>query len=113
FDGRVTVNWLDAGGIARATHSYAANDRLFELPVPSGDFAGVSIYAEDTRSGADALGFLDLRPPEPEPDPEAEVDLAAKPAPAAQPARIASARPAPARPSNLPDPIGRFDFERS
>jgi hypothetical protein len=109
FDGKVTVNWLDAGGVALATRTYATNDNLFELPIPSRDFAGVNVYAEDLRSGADALGFLDLRPP---PEPEPEVAKQPEPATPAKPHKVAAVRSAVPRPANLPDPIGHFDFER-
>jgi hypothetical protein len=108
FDGKVTVNWLDEGGEALASHTYAADGNLFVLPVPSPNIAGVNIYAEDLTSGADALGFLDLRPPAPEP----EITQPREPVPEAKPKKVA-ARPAQPRPSNLPDKIGSFDFEYS
>ncbi len=112
FDGKVTVDWIDADGTTIGSRVYTTSDRAFELPIPSSPIpsdriAQVNVYAADARSGRGAMGHLDLRPP------PVKV-AAAKPAPrqAGQVTTpVAAVAPRPALPSNRPDPISRFDFE--
>ncbi|HET7777888.1 MAG TPA: C25 family cysteine peptidase [Rudaea sp.] len=131
FGGEVTVDWVDAAGNLIDSKTYEARDAQFQLTVPTPEAAGVRIYAANYRSGRDALGTLDLRPP----PPPAVVTATGKPgsssfvkdpkpAAASQPAasgfvkdpKPAAAMPAPATGAAVAAPqgsdsIGRFGFD--
>ena len=65
FGGEVSVDWVDAAGNPVDSKTYEARDAQFQLPVPSPAAVGVRIYAANFRTGRDALGTFDLRPPPP------------------------------------------------
>ncbi|WP_395679619.1 C25 family cysteine peptidase [Dokdonella sp.] len=63
FDGKVTVDWLDARGTKLASSNYQANDTRFRLPIPSfgkDRATQLRIYAVSRQSGRDAVGGLDF-----------------------------------------------------
>ncbi len=120
FHGKVTVNWIDEHGTTLDTQTYSTRDRQFVLPVPSKNITEVNVYAEDLSSGADAIGSLDLRPPAPL-LPAKKVAIAKKTGAPNTAAPNASPSPSKtnavpirqSRPSNLPDKVAQFDFERN
>jgi hypothetical protein len=65
FGGEVAVDWVDAAGNPVDSKTYEARDAQFQLPIPSPTAVGVRIYAANFRTGRDALGTFDLRPPPP------------------------------------------------
>jgi hypothetical protein len=93
----VTVDWVDEHG-ATQSQTYESRDQQFELAVPD-SAAAVRVYAANFRTGRDAFGSLDLRPPPPPPPSPPAATRSAGPAPSKP------APPKPAKPAALP-PVG-------
>jgi hypothetical protein len=111
FGGAVTVDWIDEKGSAVQSKTYEARDSQFELAVPP-NVATVRIYAANFRTGRDALGSLDLRPPAPAPGKrtwrigKSAATTGAKAGPQQPPVKVT---PALTRPK--PDVISHFSFD--
>jgi Peptidase family C25 len=113
FGGEVTVNWLGDDGTPLQTQTYEARDSQFQLAIPSPLVVEVQIYAANLRTGRDAMGGLDFRPPPPPAMPRSTIPLIPPIKPnVAPPAKSVpvTAAPRAARTSSLPDEIVHHDF---
>jgi hypothetical protein len=116
FGGAVTVDWIDESGAVVRSTTYEARDSQFELAVPR-NAASVRIYAANFRTGRDALGSLDFRPPAPAAASSWENlrRRGTKPGSEQPPVKAtpASTKSTPASTKSTSDVIGHFPFDAS